>query len=47
MGEDYKVRYKIIDSYDLNDYRATKIYDKMTALDDYDIEKVSNRGSRS
>ncbi len=41
MGEDYKVTYKIIDSYDLNDYRATKIYDKMTALDDYDMEKVS------
>ena len=41
MGEDYKVTYKIINSYDLNDYRATKIYDKMTALDDYDMEKVS------
>ena len=41
MGEDYKVKYKITDSYDLNDYSATKIYDKMTALDDYDMEKVS------
>ena len=41
MGEDYKVSYKITDSYDLNDYSATKIYDKMTALDDYDMEKVS------
>ena len=41
MGEDYKVKYKITDSYDLNDYRATTIYDKMTALDDYDMENVS------
>lgn len=41
MGDDYKVTYKITDSYDLNDYSATKIYDKMTALDDYDMEKVS------
>ena len=41
MGDDYKIKYKITDSYDLDDYRATKIYDKMTALDDYDIETVS------
>ena len=41
MGEDYKVTYKITDSYDLNDYRAAKIYDKMTALGDYNMEKVS------
>ena len=41
MGEDYRMKYKITDSYNLDDYRATKIYDRMTALDDYDIEKVS------
>lgn len=41
VGENFKITYKITDSEEFNDYRITKFLDKMSDLDDYDIDNVS------
>lgn len=41
VGHDYKLKYKITDSYKLPDYRTDDLYDEMAELDDFDIGIVS------
>ena len=41
VGEKYKVTYKIKDSYELDDNRAVAVFDKMNAMDGYEIDNVT------